>query len=58
MNYREANLILDLCKSGQPVPSEVVDEALYMTGDGPIICDVPSPVLEGFVQAMREAGLI
>jgi hypothetical protein len=58
MNYMEANRILDLARSGQPVPSEIVDEALYMTGDGPIICDVPSPVLENFVQAMREAGLI
>ena len=58
MNYLEANRLLDLVRAGQPVPSEIVDEALYMTGDGPIICDVPSPVLENFVQAMREAGLI
>jgi hypothetical protein len=58
MNYMEANRILDLVRSGEPVPREVVDEALYMSGDGPIICDVPSPVLENFVQAMRDAGLI
>jgi hypothetical protein len=58
MNYMEANRILDLVRSGEPVPKEIVDEALYMTGDGPIICDVPCPLLENFVQAMREAGLI
>jgi hypothetical protein len=58
MTYLEANRILDLVKKGQPVPDDVVSEALFMTGDGPIICDVPCPTLEGFVQAMREAGLI
>jgi hypothetical protein len=54
----EANRILDLVKKGEPVPDDVVSEALFMTGDGPIICDVPCPVLENFVQAMRDAGLI
>lgn len=58
MTYLEANRILDLVKQGAPVPDEVVSEALFMTGDGPIICDVPCPKLEGFVAAMREAGLI
>ena len=58
MTYGEANRILDLLKKGEPVPDAVVAEALFMTGDGPIICDVPCPVLENFVQAMREAGLI
>ena len=58
MTYLEANRILDLCRRGEPVPEEIVSEALYMTGDGPIICDVPCPVYEGFVAAMREAGLI
>jgi hypothetical protein len=54
----EANRILDLLKKGEPIPDAVVSEALFMTGDGPIICDVPCPVLENFVQAMRDAGLI
>ena len=58
MNYAEANRILDMVRRGEPVPDDVVGEALFMTGDGPIICDVPCPVLENFVQAMREAGLI
>jgi hypothetical protein len=58
MTYLEANRILDMVKKGEPVPDGVIDEALYMTGDGPIICDVPCPVLENFVEAMREAGLI
>jgi hypothetical protein len=58
MTYGEANRILDLLKKGEPIPDDVVSEALFMTGDGPIITDVPCPVLENFVQAMREAGLI
>jgi len=58
MTYAEANRILDLVKKGEPVPDAVVSEALFMTGDGPIITDVPCPILENFVQAMREAGLI
>jgi hypothetical protein len=58
MTHREAHRILDLLKRGEPVPDDVISEALFMTGDGPIICDVPCPVLENFVQAMREAGLI
>jgi hypothetical protein len=58
MTYLEANRILDLVKKGQPIPDEVVSEALFMVGDGPIISDVPCPQLEGFVQAMKDAGLI
>ena len=58
MTYAEANRILDMVRRGEPVPDAVVSEALFMTGDGPIITDVPCPVLENFVQAMREAGLI
>ena len=58
MTHREAHRILDLLKRGEPVPDDVISEALFMTGDGPIICDVPCPILENFVQAMREAGLI
>ena len=58
MTHREAHPILDLLKRGEPVPDDVISEALFMTGDGPIICDVPCPILENFVQAMREAGLI
>jgi hypothetical protein len=58
MNYREANRILDMVRNGDPVPKDVIAEALYMTGDGPIITDIPCPQLENFVAAMREAGLI
>jgi len=58
MTYAEANRILDLVRKGEPVPDAVVSEALFMTGDGPIITDVPCPVLENFVQAMRDSGLI
>jgi hypothetical protein len=58
MTYLEANRILDLVKKGEPIPDDVISEALFMTGDGPIITDVPCPKLEGFVQAMKDAGLI
>ena len=58
MTYAEANRILDMVRRGEPVPDDVVSEALFMTGDGPIITDVPCPILENFVQAMRESGLI
>ena len=58
MTYAEANRILDMVRRGEPVPDDVVSEALFMTGDGPIITDIPCPQLENFVQAMREAGLI
>ncbi len=47
-----------MVRKGEPVPSEIVNEALYMTGDAPIIRDVPCPQLENFLGAMREAGLI
>jgi len=58
VTYAEANRILDLVRKGEPMPDDVVGEALFMTGDGPIITDVPCPILENFVQAMRDAGLI
>jgi len=58
MTYREANLILNMVRKGEPVPLEIVNEALYMTGDAPIIRDLPCPQLENFLGAMREAGLI
>jgi hypothetical protein len=58
MTYLEANRILDLVKKGEPIPDDVISEALFMVGDGPIITDIPCPQLENFVQAMRDAGLI
>ena len=33
MNHQEATKILDMAKDGQPIPEDVLTEALFMTGD-------------------------
>lgn len=54
MTHQEATKLLDMAKDGQPVPEEVLNEALFLTGDTPCPC----PEIEEFVQAMRESGLL
>jgi hypothetical protein len=56
MTHQEANRLLDMAKDGQPVPEEVLNEALFMAGDGACWRDLPCPEIESFVQALREAG--
>jgi len=56
MTHQEANRLLDMAKDGQPVPEEVLNEALFMAGDGACWRDMPCPEIESFVQALREAG--
>ncbi len=58
MTYFEAVKVLALAKDGKPVPSEVIAEALFLSGDGPCPDSVPDPDIEEFVQALREEGLI
>lgn len=58
MTHAEANRLLDMAKDGQPVPDEVLNEALFMAGDGACWRDLPCPEIEEFVQAMRESGLL
>lgn len=58
MTHQEANRLLDMAKDGQPVPDEVLAEALFLTGDGAAWRDLPCPDIEQFVQAMRSAGLL
>jgi hypothetical protein len=58
MTYHEAQMLLDAVKDGQPVPLDVVTEALFMTGDGEDSTDLPCPDIQAFVQAMRDAGLL
>ena len=58
MTHQEANRLLDMAKEGQPVPEDVLTEALYLTGDGACWRDLPCPDIEAFVDAMREAGLL
>ena len=56
MNYFQAMLFLDLLKEGQFVPDGIISEALYMTGDGPLLTELPNPEVIEFMQAMRSAG--
>lgn len=58
MTHQEANRLLDMAKDGQPIPGEVLNEALFMAGDGACWRDLPCPEIEEFVQAMRESGLL
>lgn len=56
MTHQEATRLLDMAKDGQPIPDEVLNEALFLAGDGACWRDIPCPDIEQFVQAMREAG--
>lgn len=58
MTHQEATKILDMAKDGQPIPDDVLTEALFMVGDGACWRDLPCPEIEEFVQAMRESGLL
>lgn len=58
MTHTEAQRLLDMAKEGQPVPQDVLDEALFLTGDGACWRDLPCPDIEAFVQDMRQAGLL
>lgn len=56
MTHKQALRLLDMIKSGIQVPDDVVTEALFMTGDGPLLTELPNPEMEAFIQALREAG--
>lgn len=58
MTHQEANKLLDMAKDGQPIPDDVVTEAMFLAGDGACWRDLPCPEIEEFVQAMRESGLL
>lgn len=58
MTHQEATRLLDMAKDGQPIPEDVLSEALWLTGDGACWRDLPCPEIEEFVQAMRESGLL
>jgi hypothetical protein len=58
MTHEEANRLLDMAKDGQPVPEDVLAEALFLTGDGACWRDLPCPEMESFVDDMRKAGLL
>lgn len=58
MTHTQATRLLDLVRAGKgaDLPDEVICEALYMTGDGPLLTELPNLQMEAFIQAMREAG--
>lgn len=58
MTHQEATRLLDMAKDGQPIPGDVLNEALFMAGDGACWRDLPCPEIEEFVHAMRESGLL
>lgn len=58
MTHQEAQQLLDKAKEGQPIPEDVLTEALFMTGDGACWRDIPCPEIEDFVKAMRESGAL
>jgi hypothetical protein len=58
MTHQEATRLLDMAKDGQPVPEDVMTEALYMTGDGACWRDLPCHDIEEFLADMRKAGLL
>ena len=58
MTIEEANRLLDMSKDGLSIPTEVLDEALFMTGERNSSHDKPDPDIEDFVAAMRQSGLL
>jgi hypothetical protein len=58
MTHQEATKLLDMAKEGQPIPEDVLTEALFMTGDAASWLDIPSRDVNAFVQSLREAGLL
>jgi hypothetical protein len=56
VTHQEATKLLDMAKDGQPVPEDVLTEALYMTGDGACWRDMPCADIEDFLADMRKAG--
>lgn len=56
MTHSEATRLLDMAREGQPIPDDVLDEALFMSGDGACWRNLPSEEIETFLDAMREAG--
>lgn len=58
MNHQEANKMLDMAREGQPIPDEILAEALNMTGESQ---HKPPPLnsdLLAYVASMRQAGYL
>jgi len=49
MSRTEANILLDWVKTGQEVPRQLIDWALFVTGD-----NAPYRCAEGYAQGLRQ----
>ncbi len=58
MTIEEANKLLNMSKDGAPIPSDVLNEALFMCGERDSSHDKPDQEIEDFVAAMRQCGLL
>lgn len=58
MTIEEANKLLNMVKDGAPIPGEVLNEALFMTGERDSSHAKPDQEIEDFVAAMRQCGLL
>lgn len=58
MTLEEANKLLDAAREGQPIPYEVIAQALSVTGDVVACTEAPCPDIEAFLVAMRSAGVL
>ncbi len=58
MNEQEANKMLDMAREGQPIPNEILAEALSMTGESQQKPPPLSSDLVAYVASMRQAGYL
>lgn len=58
MTHDEATKLLDMVREGQAIPADVINEALFLTGDAAAWLDIPAPEVEAFVDALRRAGFL
>ena len=58
MTHAEATRLLGMAQDGQPLPPEVLSEALFLTGDNEPPTALPCPDIEEFLQALRQAGAL
>lgn len=56
MNMDEAKKVLDMARMGLNLPTEVIDQALYMTGDNPDSLPLPTQEMADFLDCLRREG--
>jgi len=58
MSEQEANKMLDMAREGQPIPDEILEQALSMTGESQHKPPPLSSDLVAYVASMRQAGYL